>query len=860
MDFFNPDHVSTISLDTQGDPKYTQLSKKGNSYQIKSNPIKQQKVKSWIHGRKYLTILLLVPLLAMCIFSIAAFRDGTPGFRVDKTQHGLYVSKVIARNNPVQPGDLIVKINGVPYTRILGLLILGSSQNDQQTRHTITLERNGQEITFTSMSIPVTWPDYLAIAWPHLLLISVFLLLACLALFLADPDQPAGIFFFLLCWFATTIATTLPSHFGLLDPRTISLSFLGITFSNWLAFGGLAHFTCRFPRERDFCRTTPLLAPMLYLIPPFIVLAAALFTAGFTDAFFSELQRFRNIGLPVVIIGSFIKHFVDLRHLRSPSSRNQVKLTLNAYWLTFAPYLAFYLLPNLIFDKPMISFRIVLLTAIILPTAYLIALLRYRLLGVDRLISRTVAYFIVIFFLAVTYTALLAILKRWFFGRQIFSEKLFLIFLLILALGINPLINWTQRLVDRFFFRYRPSDNAMLFDFSKKLASTLLFSELVSLITNELPRQMQITRSALLLLDEKYSRLYPEHLRIGSSPWPDSQLVKRFSDGEQAIFCHEEQDDPQLNAELSQLLSAGYVLALPLWSSSLLTGIVLLGPRKDERLFREQDTRLLATMTNQISIALTNSLHYTSLAESKEQLETLFSKLVQTEKMAALGEMSVTLAHEIRNPLGIIRSSAQYLAEETRSAEITQEMLRYILDEVDNLNMVITNILGLAKFKNPDFQPVNLEHELHALCDKWRESDDHNQNISIRCTVTRRMPVLYADFGQIRQVLLNLFLNSEEALAGDGTISLSAEKQDDFVLIRMQDDGPGIAEENKDELFGKFFTTKKDGLGLGLTVCKQIIEAHYGTITIDNRAQGGAEALIRMPFQPMMAPGTEQQK
>ncbi len=224
--------------------------------------------------------------------------------------------------------------------------------------------------------------------------------------------------------------------------------------------------------------------------------------------------------------------------------------------------------------------------------------------------------------------------------------------------------------------------------------------------------------------------------------------------------------------------------------------------------------------------------------------------------MAALGEMSATLAHEIKNPLGIIRSSAQYLAQDIRSAEINQEMLHYIIDEVDSLNMVITNILGLAKFKNPNFKPINLRQELTALCAKWRESDDHNPDISIHCAVARRLQVLHADFGQIRQVLLNLFLNSEEALAGKGVISLNAERQDDFVLIRLWDDGPGIAEKHINKLFGKFFTTKKDGLGLGLAICKQILDAHHGTITIGNREDGGTEVLIRLPFQPMMTPGT----
>jgi len=800
--------------------------------------------------KKHLALLAVVPLLATCIFSLAAFRYGSPGFRVDKTQHGLYISKVLIDQNPVQPGDLIVAVNGMPYTKVLGLFLLNAPSGQGSTT-SVTLLRDRRTFNFTPAFTSITWAVYLAVAWPHLLLIFLFLFLGAIALFRADPGQPAALFYFMLCWFATTVATTLPSHFGLLQPKIISLSFLGITISNWLAFGALAHFICRFPRERDLCRSRPWLASILYLVPPFIALGLALSTAGLTTAFFSALQRFRNLFVPAVITGSFLKHAIDLRHLRSPSAKNQVKLSLTAYWLTFAPYLTLYLLPNLIFDRPLISFRIVLLAATVLPAAYLIALLRYRLLGIDRLISRTIAYFIVVFLLTMAYTALLALLKRWFFGRQIFSEEIFLIFLLAIALGFTPLINRTQILIDRYFFRYRPDDNALLFDFSQKLASTLRLSELITLITNELPQQIQVTASALLLLEEIYSTLYSEHLRFGDHPWPASRLVKQFRNGEQALFCHEEHTDQQLNVELSELDAAGFVLALPLRVGVLPSGVLLLGPRKDGRLFREDDIRLLATLANQAALALKNSLHYTSLVKSKKQLEILFSKVAQTEKMAALGEVSATLAHEIKNPLGIIRSSAQYLAAEKRPAEIHQEMLHYIIDEVDGLNTVITNILGLAKFKNPIFNPIDLQQRISKLCSQWQGLDNHNQNIRIRCTIARRLPLLYADFQQLRQVLFNLLRNSEEALGDGGNITLSVEKEKEFVLFRLQDDGPGIAEAHSGDLFKKFFTTKKDGLGLGLSVCEQIVAAHHGSIILHNQPTGGVEAVIRLPFQPL---------
>jgi len=800
--------------------------------------------------RRSLVLLIVIPLLSTGLFSRAAFKYGSPGFRVDKTQHGLYISDVSDTTQGIQPGDLIIAINGLPYARVLGQVCLRGDARGSATT-TITLRRGRQTLTVTPALQPVTWTTYASIVWPHLLLIATFLLLALTALFQADPEQPAKLFFFMLCWFGTTVASTLPSHFGLLQTTIISFSFFLITLSNWLAFGALAHFTCRFPVDRDLCRSRPWLVATLYVVPPFLTLGLALYVSGISADFFAILQRLRNLFVPFIIIGSFTKHVTDLRHLRSPTAKSQVKLSVAAYWLTFSPYLLFYLLPNLLFDKPFISFRIVLLAGTVLPAAYLVALLRYRLLGVDRLISRTIAYFVVITALALAYAGMLILLKRRFFGRDIVSEDSFLLFIVIVAIAITPLINRAQTVIDRVFFRYRPNDASILYRFSQQLVSTLHFSTLTGLIVHELPKQIQLTRSALLLLDKKYSRLYPEDLRFGTRPWPRSRLVQRFVDGEHVFFCHEEEADSQLRLELSQLRQAGYALALPLRGGSPLTGILLLGAHKDGRFFRNHEIQLLETVANQIAIAVRNSLNYTSLVDNKEKLEVLFSKVVQSEKMAAVGEMSATLAHELKNPLGIIRSSAQYLADAQRSEEINQEMLHYIVDEVDGLNNVITNVLGLAKFKNPHIKPIDVQEEIPALCDQWRHSSDHHPDVHIQCTIGHRTPNLYGDFSQLRQVLLNLLRNSEEALGKRGNIELVVERTEDRILFRLQDDGPGIDAEHSDQLFQNFFTTKEDGLGLGLSVCKQIIDAHHGSIDIRNREEGGAEVTISLPIQPL---------
>ena len=801
--------------------------------------------------RRLLLIVLLVPLALTSYLSGAAFRFGSPGFRVDKTQHGLLISRILQDENPVRTGDQIVAINGLHYNQVLGCLLTATA-GQRPAVPSLVIDRGGEHHLLRPKVRPLTPTLFLAIGWPHLLLITLFLILGTIALLRAGPQQPAGIFFLMLCGFSCTIASTLPSHFGLLDPATISLSFIAITLSNWLAFGGLAHFTCRFPIQRDLCQGRPLLALAFYTGPALLALACTLATDPVH--FFSTLQRFRNVGIPFIIIGCFIKHLSDQYLLRSPLARNQVKLILTAYGLTFAPYLFLYLLPILFFDTPLISFRIILFAATILPSAYLIGLLRYRLLGVDRMISRSLAYLSVIVVLTLAYGGLLALLKNQLFGRGVLTEQLFLLFIILVALLLNPLVNLVQRLLDHWLFHRRDDDQTILLEFSHRLATTLEFPALVDLIIGELPEKLQVETVALLILEEKHSRLYPEHLRIGSAPWGRSRLVDHFRGGAEVVLCQEQKQDPDLDREIGQLREAGFRLVLPLHQGRELAGLLLVGALKNGRMFIEQDIHLLATLANQVSVALLNARNYTSLLESRDQLETLFTRILQSEKMAALGEMSATLAHEIRNPLGIIRSSAQYLAEESRSDEINQEMLHYIMDEVDGLNQVVGNILGLARFKNPRFEPVDLEEEIPAICHRWLNSGDHNPAVTITWRISGRLPLVSLDPGQIGQVMFNLLRNSEEAMTGDGTIEVIVEGEGDEVVIRLLDNGPGIEDIHKDALFDNFFTTKTNGLGLGLSLCRQIVDAHHGTIEIGNRDRGGVEVVIKLPCHPLDNP------
>ena len=224
--------------------------------------------------------------------------------------------------------------------------------------------------------------------------------------------------------------------------------------------------------------------------------------------------------------------------------------------------------------------------------------------------------------------------------------------------------------------------------------------------------------------------------------------------------------------------------------------------------------------------------------------------------MAALGELTTVLAHELKNPLGIIRGSAQFLAGAQRDSEMQQELLHYIMDEVDTLNLVISNLLGLARHKPPRFRKLDLRKELSTFICQWQQSSEHNPAVEIILSIPTPLPALYADSKQLRQVLLNCVANSEEVMPAGGIIKISArELEEERIEIILTDTGPGMAEEDIKLVFKKFFTTKEKGVGLGLSVCRQIIRAHNGSIRLLNRSEGGVQVLIRLPLRPLVAVG-----
>ncbi len=222
--------------------------------------------------------------------------------------------------------------------------------------------------------------------------------------------------------------------------------------------------------------------------------------------------------------------------------------------------------------------------------------------------------------------------------------------------------------------------------------------------------------------------------------------------------------------------------------------------------------------------------------------------LVRVSKLAAVGEMAAMLAHEVRTPLGIMRSSSQLLARQQGMDERGREMLGYMLHECDRINDLVSNLLECARPRSPVFA----EHDMNLLITHVIElvhSEAAKKSIEIDFHANKDSGTIQCDRDQMIQVMLNLLMNGIQNISDTGHILVSIRQQDDQLHISIEDDGPGIAENQRQRILEPFVSQRTGGVGLGLPIVQEILQLHQAGLEIGSSSLGGALFLIRMPLQ-----------
>lgn len=284
-------------------------------------------------------------------------------------------------------------------------------------------------------------------------------------------------------------------------------------------------------------------------------------------------------------------------------------------------------------------------------------------------------------------------------------------------------------------------------------------------------------------------------------------------------------------------------LICPLKTNNQFRGVIFLGVRIDKKSYDPKDLEILSILLDNAALAIEN------ITYNEERIAHL-KNIIQTDRLAVVGQLAAGAAHEIRNPLTSIKSAMQYVQEDIKEAR-KQKIVQAALSEVNRINDILTGLLSFSRQNNPvkqEFDFISMIEQILKLLQNTRIK----KQIKFITDYDIHSLRIVADQDQLTQVFMNIFLNAVDAIQEEGFIEikirLSKIEGLPYIIIAIRDNGIGINEEGLDRIFDPFYTTKVEGTGLGLSISYGIIHRHKGNIEIRNHADGGAQITIHLPL------------
>jgi signal transduction histidine kinase len=232
---------------------------------------------------------------------------------------------------------------------------------------------------------------------------------------------------------------------------------------------------------------------------------------------------------------------------------------------------------------------------------------------------------------------------------------------------------------------------------------------------------------------------------------------------------------------------------------------------------------------------------------AQERLK-LKEQLSRAEHLSTLGEMVAGISHEIRNPLGIIKSSSELLKKKMTNYDPSNSIPDIIIEESIRLNNIITDFLNFAKPKIPNLMDCNVEAVLEKNIN-FLASHIEKEGYAVAKHYDNNIPEITADSDMLYQAFLNILINAMQAMPEGGKIHVAIQSTDKTVKIFFEDDGEGIPQDLMEKIWDPFFTTKAKGTGLGLGIVKNIIESHSGSVQISAKPGAGARVKVELPVK-----------
>lgn len=397
-----------------------------------------------------------------------------------------------------------------------------------------------------------------------------------------------------------------------------------------------------------------------------------------------------------------------------------------------------------------------------------------------------------------------------------------------------------------------------LFELSKHSLSQVDVSEWRNRVIDIAMAQTGATCAALVLTSDDQDGA---HLALTRgklpTPWPQPDTLLQALQGVPAATMLSPAELPGMPTEALAECEISTVLCVPLHAPSGFVGALLLAKKARALPFGESDIEIASILGSQLAALLENVRLIRALeswnreleariAERTRELELAQERLLRAERLATVGKLGSSIAHELRNPLAVINNSAYYLNKRLGDSDPKiAKHLEIIAREVQTSNGIITDLMNFVRVHELKTVPV----EPNALIEHTLTRAAIPETVQVTCELAEQLPAVAVDADKMEQVFLNLINNAVQAMPEGGKLEISTGQENGHVLFGFTDSGCGIPPENLERIFEPLFTTKTKGIGLGLSIVKLLIEAHHGEIDVHSRVGAGTSFVVRLPHQ-----------
>jgi len=491
-----------------------------------------------------------------------------------------------------------------------------------------------------------------------------------------------------------------------------------------------------------------------------------------------------------------------------------------------------------------------------LPITYAVA--RYRLMDIDVIIKKSVIYALLLLallipcFLVVVWGQMLA------FDAINYSFSMSTLLLFIIVGFLFPKIRFrTEEALERALFQKRVDHRETLVRSSREMVSIVDIEHLSDSLIRTVARALGTEKASLYLLEEPKG-VYNLKARIGvekeqyeeGTLLRDDPIIQELQNNREGIVKEEleiARKDTGTQRAVERMRRLEAEISVPILSKGKLIGILNLGHKEEKEIYSGEDLELLSTLANQAAIAIENARLYENLKQSQATLR-------RADRLSSLGLLTAGLAHEIRNPLVAIRTFTQLLPERYDDAEFREGFQGLALKEVDRICGLINDLLSFARPSRPNVAEENMNDVVDGIA-RILETEAKEKGVEITRDFGTKLPKVWIDREQMKQVFMNLILNAIQAMKEGGSIFIStrltakdeAANSGQFVQVEVRDTGVGIPADNLDHIFDPFFTSKDEGSGLGLSISHQIVQEHGGYVTVASKVGVGTTFLINLP-------------